>query len=490
MSVFVEYSSNIIGLNELKKKNISEKWDLVQKDAAQKTNLIADTRAIAPRPFAPDAMQLFRAVLPKNFNKNQFIYSQNGLPMNSMILNTEISDGSVFLSDKIARAALKANSNIQFIIPVAEKFTSTDDITYRKRLKNISDTWQIPAKNIVLVSSSMGQWPQDGIAFGKSGIIRGNPKTDTWHKTKINEATDIASALGLSVVEEGVFGRFGDTQFFSKKDGSQIVVFGSETIERAAKNYFSSDDYTNSERMIVINHIMKIFKGKGIPLSNIMPIGEGKLSYGDVLKSMSSFDKQKIDPEIMSELIKRQNLPFPKYDINYHTDMTILSPGNDVAFVNESDKEQYPYLITQLKYLGLKPVSLPSFNKGSQSSNKINYMASIGVDVNELKHTNADIWGSYLNAISGVTLDGKIAILLPTESRDPEHLTENDKMARKIIVDSLPNSIVIPIGGFSALQVKGRVPLIGGGQLRAKDYGPHCLSKLTPFIIQPVKLKR
>lgn len=497
MSVFVKSLSNSIDSNDFKEKNTLEKWEDAHKNATQKINLIADTRAIAPRPYAPNSVQIFRAVLPKDFNKNQFIYSQNDLPMNSMILNIEIKDGSVFLSDKIARAALKANPNIQFIIPLAEKFSSTDDIEYKKRSKNISDSWQVPAKNIVLVSSSMGQWPQDGIAFGKSGIVRGNPLTDPDHKTTANEATDMASALGLSVAEESEVGRFGDTQLFSKKDGSQVVVFSHETMHRVLSNKlggsFDSRDTTHSQYMVAIGLIMKQFATKGIALSNVLPIGSSKLTYGDVLNKMSVVEKKKIDPNCLKELKKRRNLPFPEKAIKYHTDTVVFSAGNDIAFINETDKQKYPELTKQLLYAGLKPVSLPSINTDVRSAIQDKYIESLGVDLISMrqdKDIGGDLRSSYLNAISGISAGGRILILMPTESSDSQTLTVNDKKARKTIMDSIPNSIVIPIGGKSALEVIGLVPLKTGGSLNGKDYGPHCLSKLTPFIIQSVKPKR
>ena len=478
--------------NKPNSQDMRDRWSEVQKNGLKKTVLIADTTSVTPRPFSSDSVQLFRAQLPKGVDKNQFIFSQNGLPMNSIVLNISLGSGNVFLSDKIARAALKANPNIKFIIPLQEIFKSTEDVNYKKHLKNIANSWQIPEKNIVLVSSRMGAWPQDGIAFGGGGVVRADLKLDPNHKVTAHEATDIASALGLSVVEESDVGRFGDTQLFSKKDGSQVVVFGSETMDRVLTNKFGLHGDSNSDRMIAIGLVMKQFSTKGVSPSNILPIGKSKLTYGDVLNKMSSADKRKIDPICLKEFKKRHNLPFPEENIKYHSDLVVFSAGNDVAFINETDKQKYPELSKQLLYSGLQPVSLPSINTNNRSPSEIKKMEEIGIDLVKLDRDTViggDVKGSYLNAISGIMPDGKTAILMPTESNSLEHLTQNDKNARNIILESVPNSIVIPIGGSTALQVYGSVPLKTGGLLAGKDYGPHCLSKLTPFIIQPIMPK-
>jgi hypothetical protein len=205
-------------------------------------------------------------------------------------------------------------------------------------------------------------------------------------------------------------------------------------------------------------------------------------TYGAVLGQMSAAEKAQINPDALKQLESMRDLPFPAQSYAYHTDVMSFTPDGKNMFVREQDMADGK-LREQLEFFGYNPVAMPSgrlvapeeMNAPDDGSSLKRY-ANNDVQIGDEARLN------YSNMITGLAPDGRQAILMPTEALDPNALTENDKVAMQRISAALPDALIVPMGGRSAMTGGA---ILSDGSIVGKDYGTHCMSNVLPYIIEP-----
>ena len=104
---------------------------------------------------------------------NHTFLSDNEVPMTSMVLNSETVKGDGLSTRFIAQAALKANPDIQFIVPTRQLFDGASDPRFVAEQQRIADRLGVPPRNVLPARTDMAAWPQDEFI---AGMIGGKPR--------------------------------------------------------------------------------------------------------------------------------------------------------------------------------------------------------------------------------------------------------------------------------------------------------------------------
>jgi hypothetical protein len=257
----------------------------------------------------------------------------------------------------------------------------------------------------------------------------------------------------------------GDTKFVTRPDGTQGAYFGPQTLEYAAEALNKTgrspplDVRKDEDRLIVIGHVIGKMADFGVAADKVMPVGTGPSTYGDVLGRLTADQRARIAPAILQRFETLKDLPFPSEEASvavayrYHTDLLMASPDGVRMFVNSDDATALPGHLRTIEAFGYKPVALPSFYERDPAD------------------PDYTIRLSYTNLIMGRLPNGKMAILLPSETADPDAPTRHDEAALAIVRREFPDAEVSLIGGRTALMD------------RNVDWGPHCRTNVLPYLI-------
>jgi hypothetical protein len=207
---------------------------------------------------------------------------------------------------------------------------------------------------------------------------------------------------------------------------------------------------------------MERAKAEGADPKGMLPLSgsdSGK-TYGDVLAALTPEERKSIDKDVLARLESLKGAPFPDGEApSYHLDLYFRSPDGVNAFVPGPSPGDGPELkqmqATIRKTLEADGYKVHEFPTGTRPGATPGGEESL----------------SYTNWQMGVGADDRQAILMPTEAKDPEKLTPNDKKAMETIKNAVPGINVIPIGGETAWTPGG-------------EGGPHCLSNPLPWTIE------
>lgn len=271
------------------------------------------------------------------------------------------------------------------------------------------------------------------------------------------------------------------------KNGEKKAVFGLKTIKFTAYN--NGLEFGNAkDELKAIAITFKTLNEAGISYKNIMPLGysglkNGKpaLTYNDVLKTLTPQEKSEITPDILSALTQMGTLAFPENQLGYHIDTVFFSPDGKQAFMSQ-ETEDTNYDVKEVKRLltfhGYKIVTLLSGEvvAPNVARAKDNW-------VNPEMTTNSTGRLNYLNMVQCLTPDGRLAIMMPTEAKDPSKLTSRDIEVYKRLKKALPDAVIIPVGGRTAIE--GVARFYDEQVMAGKNWGIHCLSQISSFIVTP-----
>lgn len=445
-------------------------------------------------PLRDGARPLYQAVVPPGATQGTF-FPENTVPFNSVVINTKTIREDGRTPDIIAQALLKANPAIQFIVPTQTKISSKDDPAFYQERLRISESLRVPVDQVFPVPADMPAWPQDEFMAGSNGVI--SPSSDRMGLFRSDReiyarrgehwlgaaqrslgGVDFSFHLSLGMNLSSALGRGGDLQVLQRPGGELTAIFGPETARDVALAH-SLDEEKDFDRLKSISIVMKGLNEAGVPLNNILPMGTGDKTYGQVLDALSPQEKRLIDPKIMVRLHEMRHLPFPEMSYQYHVDMVGFSPDGRNFFVDGKTAEDNPDLERQLRFFNYDVHRLP----GGELPVK-------GV-INGKPYKRA--WGSddpvvlynYANAIYGTDpKTGQSIILMPTVTDDPARLTEEDKQALETFSRVLPEVRIIPVGGHSALIGDPmRIGVPPESKLIYGDWGIHCMTNLTPYVL-------
>jgi hypothetical protein len=216
-------------------------------------------------------------------------------------------------------------------------------------------------------------------------------------------------------------------------------------------------------------------------------------TYGQVLAQLSPTQRDSIDPAVFKRLQEMRELPFPRWGYAYHTDVMSFTPDGKNMFIRSSDA-QNGRLQELLQFFGFKPIVLPSgklvnpvydytVKDKSQFTLGNSFLSNTTFDKNQMGGATLN----YMNMVQGM-YQGRHVILMPTEAVDPEKLTQRDEGVRQQLLEAVPNAIVVPIGGASALIHQGAI--LASGKTVDKQHGAHCMSNVLPLIIRAAQESR
>ena len=418
--------------------------------------------------------QIYEAKLPPgSYNRpGDRYFTENDVPFNTLLLHMSAQEGTLPPS-AIAKAALKANPNCDFLVPTEVRFTDTKDPRYLAERERIAYELGVPVKQVFPVPARLSPWTQDEFMLGLNGLhkpLRTNAlKQGSAPQVTPSGTNDLGLALGLKVFKDPI-GRGGDLQIFNREDGKLVAIFGTETLRLAADalgiKLNPDDDRGGKNFLLALAYLMKHLYEAGIPLENIVPLGTSERGYGfrgpltgitigDVIASLTVEERRLFPSEVRHRLAAMSQFQLPLDAYRYHTDTYLLTLDGKTMFVCEDVLTQHPELAAQLKFFGFEVVPLPA---GVISKNKI-------FDGKPVSVTGRL---SYANAIQGLGPNGKRILLLPTEAQDPAQPTKNDLRTIEIIQRHCPDVEIVLIGYGSATHYEN-------------DWGPHCMSQVLPF---------
>ncbi len=445
---------------------------------------------LIPLPNSPrsDATQpLFQANIAPGTPLNTY-FSENAVPMSSVLLNAATINGDSLEPKYIAQAALKANPDVQFIVPTQAAYQSATDPRFLAERQRIADRLEVPAAQVIPVRADMAAWPQDELLAGKDGIVkpgaasdRSNPSRPgknpdahwTYARRTLFGANEVAAELSLPMNKANAVARGGDTHIIQRPDGQQAAFFSAETVRYTAETHAIDPD-TDAGYLRALGITMKDLRQAGVPLENIAPVGTSNKTYGQVLDALTPQERQGIDPQVMARFDEMRDLPFPKQAYRYHADVTLFTADGKNMFVSENVAAKNPDLERQLQFFGYQTQRLP----GGTIDPRRGPGTLDGATFSDPLST------SYMNMVMGRDpKNGQSVILMPTQALDPNQLTPDDIRARDILQNAMPNAKIIPIGGRSALTGSGVV--MNDGVRIDRDWGTHCLSNVLPYVISP-----
>jgi hypothetical protein len=447
----------------------------------------AERVALTPLPTTRRAElgpPLFRAELDPAAEDRPF-FSENRVPMRSMLINAATINRDVLQPSYIAQAALRAQPELQLLVPTQARFDDRDDPRFRAERDRIAGQLGVPADRVVPVRADMAAWPQDELLAGRAGLVKPQssqlttdafrygsaPGADHWtmaRRTRFG-ASDLASELGLPLNSSAGIARGGDTHVVQRPDGGQAAYFSRETIEFAA-DARGIDIRSDAGYLRGIATVMTELHREGIPLDRIAPLGRGDKTWGEVLDTLSPEERRGLDPDVLKQMETMRELSFPRQAWAYHTDVMAWTPDGRTMFVNEDQERRDPELRRQLEHFGYEVETLPAFSTRGPPGETIQDLDTRGARL------------SYMNAVMGVRPDGVQVMLMPTEAVDPSRLTARDRRAMDTIQRRFPELQIVPIGGASA--VTGHGDFASGARLD-RDWGAHCMSNVLPYLVTP-----
>lgn len=460
--------------------------------------LLADITVLPPSRRATVGPPVSQATLAPGTPTTP-LFSENQVPMSAMVLNSATVNGDGLEPRFIAQAARQANPDVQFLVPTQARFDSRSDPRFVTEQQRLADRLGVPAANVVPVRSDMAVWPQDEFL---AGVVGGRPTltkplnregaTDTYtpprgrpgsappssdpsshwnlNQRTLFAANDLAGELGIQAATGDMIARGGDTQVVTRPDGQQAAFFSAETIDFAGKTR-GIDTRTDAGFIRALDVTMRGLRDAGIPLENQAPIGRSDTTYGQALDKLSDAERRGLHPAVLARLQELRDLPLPKQAYAYHTDVTVFTPDGKTMFVNEAQAKADPDLERQLRTFGYDVRALPSTRVDSDDP-----------ALPKLAGFDGSGRVSYMNMVMGRAPDGRLAILMPTETQDPAQLTANDQRARAALLAAMPEAQIIPVGGRSAITGHGS---FDDGTKLDRDWGMHCLSNVLPFVISP-----
>jgi hypothetical protein len=413
--------------------------------------------------------------------------------MRSLLLNAATINRDSLEPGYIARAALQANPEMQFVVPTRARYSSREDPRFVAERERIAGALGVPAERVVPVRADMAAWPQDELMAGPGGLVKptaAGAVGSTWRDTRRWAAgeggqhwtqaqrtrfgtDDVASELSLPVERSSTIARGGDTHIVQRPDGRRAAFFGPETVDFTARAH-GIDASTDAGFLRALGVTMKGMQAEGIALRDVAPLGRGNRTYGQALATLTPEQRQLIHPAALARFEEMRDLPLPRTAFRYHADVTAFTADGHHMFVNETDARRFPALEPQLRFFGYEPRRLPA--------PVVNPDATPGEDRIDGATVQRPLSTSYLNAVTGRDADGRPVVLMPTQARDPARLTDDDRRARDALQAAMPQARIIPIGGRSALTGSD---IMGDGHNVARDWGTHCLSNVLPFVIEP-----
>jgi hypothetical protein len=427
--------------------------------------------ANVPLPASGRGPQIYEVEMPPGSSGPRY-FAENKVPFNTLLLHESALAGTLPPS-AIAKAALKANPNCDFLVPTDVRFTDTKDPRYLEERERIAKKLGVPDKQVFPVPADLSLWTQDEFLLGPDGFYKPFRTASVVDEGLFPQLTptgtnDLGLALGLKVVK-GLIGRGGDLQIFNREDGKQVAIFGTETLRLAADalgiKLNPDDDRGGKNFLLTLAYVMKSLNEAGIPLENIVPLGTSERGYGfrgpltgitigDVIASLTVEERRLFPSEVRHRLAAMSEFQLPLDPYRYHTDTYLLTLDGKTMFVCEDVLTQHPELAAQLKFFGFEVVPLPA---GVISKNEI-------FDGKPVSVTGRL---SYANAIQGLGPNGERILLLPTEAQDPAQPTKNDLRTIEIIQRHCPGVKIVLIGYCSATHYQN-------------DWGPHCMSQVLP----------
>jgi hypothetical protein len=452
--------------------------------------------------FAPTGVTtapLYRATMPANAAESgRVFFSENAVTMNSMVLvlpkqadysNRDPPYNNDALTPRhIAQAALKANPQIQFIVPTTTPFTSAQDPRFADVRSDIARRLGVPESQVFPVRAKLSWFPQDE-------FLAGAALTKPLERTSIVDprrtyfgVNQLARELGLPAAMAAGAGPGGDLNFVDR-DGQQLAYFSDVTIASAAATHGLAIT-TPETRLQAIAITIKQVAEAGVPVGNIMPLGYPEsgstLTYGDVLQRMTPAAMSRIDPAVRAQLNAMRDLPFPQRSYAYHTDVAAFTPDGRQMFVRQRDLNQ-PALAPTLRFFGFEPLALPGGSLINPQDRALPALRERMKPFNVPMYYNPDLPANastsltYSNMVQGRLPDGRQVILMPTEALDPDRLTARDREVMALLQARVPSAVIVPIGGHSAI-VGTAMPMPGGTQV-LKDWGAHCMSNVLPYVV-------
>jgi hypothetical protein len=257
------------------------------------------------------------------------------VPFNSMVLSLpDAAAGSAPYNNDalqprlIAQAALKANPDMQFIVGTSQRFDSVNDPRFQQVRADIANRLGVPPANVLPVRGTLAWFPRDEFMAGSNGAVsKPGERRDlfadsTGERRTFFGANEMARELGLRVNLAPGIGRGGDTHVI-ERNGQQAVLFGEETIRYTASNHGLSLE-SNKDRLLAIALTMNQMDRVGIPPERATPLGmptlreDGKpVTYGDVLRQMTPEQLAPIPSNVLSQLQRMHDLPFPTREVGY-----------------------------------------------------------------------------------------------------------------------------------------------------------------------------
>jgi hypothetical protein len=446
----------------------------------------------------------YRAALPAGYAEaGSTFFSENAVPMNSIVLSLP-TKGELNSTDPpynndaleprhIAQAALKANPAVQFIVPTKAPFDSMSDPRFAQARADIAQRLGVPAQQVFPVRAGLSWFPQDEFLAG-AALTKPEARdvADNLRRTLFG-TNELARELGLPVGLAAGIARGGDTHFVDR-GGERFSYFGTETVAYTAAAHGLKVD-TPQSRLLAIAITMKQMAQAGVPPGNVMPLGRPEAkqdgaftTYGDVLAQLKPAELARVDPAVLAQLLRMRQLPFPERPYAYHADTFVFTPDGKQMFVRQTVAND-PALTATLRFFGFEPVALPAgriFNPADRelsdprsNTGKPYLDAEIPV--------GARLTLNYTNMVQGRSPDGRQLILMPTQASSADQLSATDRQVLALLKQRLPDAVIVPIGGRSALvgsMSMSTSPWPGGAAV-SKDWGPHCMSNVLPYIIEP-----
>lgn len=415
-------------------------------------------------------------------------FSENDVPMGAMVINSHAFNRDGLHPRFIAQAAVKANPDIQLVVPTEQPFDGPSDPRFAAERAHLARELGVDEKNIFPARSDMASFPQDeflaGVVDGQLTLVTPNDRNsrpDRWGKRdesgngradKVTRdgAAMLAQELGIRQGVSDSISEGGDTQFVTRPDGRQGTYFSAYTVNRVAATR-DIDPSTPTGFMKALDVTMRGMRAAGVAVEDMAPLGQGDVTYRQALDRMSPEDRASLDPEIRQRFEQLGDLPLPMKSFVYHSDLTMLTPDGKTAFIDGDRAKAQPQLETQLRAFGYDPVRMPAVNHDPRPS------ASPDRQIQGISASGGGMRLSYMNTIQG-TVDGRKVFLMPTEAHDPSRLTPRDLEARDLLLRHSPGALVVPVGahsGVTGFQARGQ----DGAEIY-RDNGIHCATNVLP----------
>jgi hypothetical protein len=457
-------------------------------------------------PLGVNTPPLYRAGLPSGYPKaeaERTFFSENAVQMNSIVVNLPVApdrytarqpyNNDALKPGHIAQAAVKANPNIQIIVPTAARFDSSSDPRFVRARSEIAERLGVAPERVFPVRAKLSWFPQDefvaGAALAKP--LDREPIDHSVQRTQFG-VNELGRELNLPVAISPLIGRGGDTHFVDR-DGEQFAYFSKETVSYVAAAH-GLKITSPQTRLLAIGLSMKQAAEAGVPVNNIMVLGHpergSNRTYGEVMQAMTSAELARLDPAVRSQLDRMRDLPLPEEAYAYHTDVFAFTPDGKHMFVDQRQATD-PGLTATLSFFGFKPVALPAGGLFNPEDPELKSLPP--ADLGKTYHLSSEVpkYGftglRYSNMVQGRLADGRQVILMPTEALRPDQLSARDQQVLALLKSHLPQAVIMPIGGRSAI-ASAREETLTTGELIDKDYGAHCMSNVLPYVIEYAQL--